>query len=569
MREDELIGTLPMQNNTGSPALAGQPPSITGANPAIQPTPDMSGAPGTAPALASAPPASGSADIGAPLSNAAPDQQAGAGANLDLIEDRGNPKEYWAKNLNELGSAKALDLMGSAANAASGKTGQQAEMNPEEHRRAGVKANQAFGVGNTREEQDNAVESVIYAPVVSLVQEEVNTGVLGNEDGVVRVAQMIAQVEGIKDEDDLKDIISDARSRVAGQGGGKEEKGPAEESGGGTLIRAEEDGAVEVTNEMDALEAASAINTRTTQLNYERDRKKKAVSKDYDGDGKPDSVFGRMKNWWKKGRDDPSTSVDESIETYKDADGNYQTREVEVTQFMGGMTRQELGMFVFQWGSQMMAHGDKGFGTAMGIAGDESMKGHQARTQLDQTNQDSAAQLKIENQIAKGRVDAATMTGEAALARASIVEADDGFYRIDLETGEMTPMQAGDKTPRPKSSSERDFRDQVAVKALMASGYEENQANLIIYAGGLSEEEARSLAEEVWIRNVDDGRPAMYEGRASEWRGLTDNEREDWQEDWKKKFIDRVSVKRRGALGGAGEVDGVTSALDKYGDKDE
>ena len=215
--KDPLIGTLPAApNQTGSPALAGQPQSITGAPPTT-PVPQSQG---QGPALAPASPGSGSANSGAPLSNAAPDQQAGAGANpknkMDLVQDRGTPTEYWSKNIKELGSMKSLDMIGKAANAASHKTGSQAKMDPEEVRRIGVKMNEALGIGNTREEQDRAVEGIVYKPMQQQLRDEVSTGVTDEDTATMRMAMTMAQVQGAESEDDLAKILAKARKRIAG-----------------------------------------------------------------------------------------------------------------------------------------------------------------------------------------------------------------------------------------------------------------------------------------------------------------------------------------------------------------
>jgi hypothetical protein len=384
-QKDPLIGALPPKKDARSPALTGQDSTVTGAGGAG----GIGQMPTSESALAPAPSPGGNAQVGgAPLSsNEAQIRQGGAGADLDLLKDRGTASEYWAGNLKTLGSAKALDLMASAANAASGRTGQQASMDPEEVRRAGVQANEAFGVGNTREQQDNAVEGLVYAPMTAQVREEVGSGVLDEDEGVLRIAQTMAQVQGPKSEDELAEIVVEARKRVTGT-------------------------PVEVTGEMDELVAGSE------QVKYETERAQKEASKDHDGDGKKDSIWSRAKTWWKKGKDDPTTSVDESKETFIGPDGKPQTRDVQVTKFMGGMTRQELGMFVFQWGSQMMANADKGFGGAMGAAGEGALAGHLERTAANQATEASAAQQKIENQLNQQKADASTTQADAAMISA-------------------------------------------------------------------------------------------------------------------------------------------------------
>lgn len=212
-QQDPLIGSLPQNNTSGSPALAGQPATIAGAGstPAV-PTPQMQGGP----ALAPAPPESGSADIGAPLPSDAPEQQAGAGANLDLVQDRGKPMDYWNKNLQTLGSKESLKLIGDAATGSSGKTGQFAEMDPEEVRRQGAKVNKMLGI-DSAEAQDKAVEELVYAPMTNLIRNEVKQGVTTEDEGVMRMVMTMAQVEGPQNEDELADIVAMARAAIGGE----------------------------------------------------------------------------------------------------------------------------------------------------------------------------------------------------------------------------------------------------------------------------------------------------------------------------------------------------------------
>lgn len=412
-KQDPLIGTLPQKNETGSPALAGQPPTITGASGAAVPTPQVR--PGSS-ALASASPGSGSASIGAPLSNEAPNQKAGAGADLDLVQNRGTPAEYWQKNIGELGSRKTLQLHADAVKAASGKTAPQSEMDPEEVRRMGVKMNEAFGVGNTREAQDNAVDQLVYKPMANQIKNEVQTGTIDEDTGVMRMAMTMANTQGADTEEELEAIVETARETVAGTGEKIEEAEPV----------AGQEGAEEPANEWERLMAAGA---NKEQIEYEKERSLR---------GKEDSVWGRMKEWWKKGKDDPNTTVDESVETYIGPDGKLATRPVQVTSFMGGMTRQELAMFVFQWGASMMVNADKGLGGAFGSASLGALDAHQGRKLASQEKEESRAQQMIENQLAQQQADAATyetMEGADGI----MYERVDGRWRAiqvkDPETG--------------------------------------------------------------------------------------------------------------------------------------
>lgn len=491
-QKDPLIGTLPPKKDARSPALTGQDSSITGVGGAG----GIGQMPTSESALAPAPPPGGNAQVGgAPLSsNEAQIRQGGAGADLDLLTDRGTSEEYWAGTLKTLGSAKALDFMASAADAASGKTGQQANMDPEEVRRSGVQANEAFGVGNTREQQDSAVENIVYQPMTAQVRAEVETGVLSEDDGVMRVAQTIAQVQGPTNEDELAEIVVEARKRVTGK-------------------------PVEVTSEMGELTAGSE------QVKYETERKRKEASKDHDGDGKKDSIWSRAKTWWKKGQDDPTTSVDESKETYIGPDGKPQTRDVEVTKFMGGMTRQELGMFVFQWGSQMMANADKGFGGAMGAAGEGAMAGHLERTAADQATKAGAAQQEIENKLNQQRADAATVT-----ANKPVVEwGKDGAFTMEIDKdGNRISVPVlgpdGKQIQESPSSANRPYATQQLQAQLEATGFFSAQEIAILISKQPGKGEVRAEGLRAWERRMAD---KLYPNgmRSTEWKELSEVEK--------------------------------------------
>lgn len=109
--------------------------------------------------------------------------------------------------------------------------------------------------------------------------------------------------------------------------------------------------------------------------------------------GRIKSMKESMVKWWKKGKNDPNE---------------------QVTGFMGGMNRQELGMFVFQWGAMMMANSAEGFGPAMGAASLGALQGHQGR----QAMETEAKQQSFDNKIAQQKADAASETAAATTTRA-------------------------------------------------------------------------------------------------------------------------------------------------------
>jgi hypothetical protein len=216
--KDPMAGALPAQKDPRSPALTGQPESVTGQG-------GMGAAlTGNIPKTQSMAPASppvGNAEVGgAPLSsNGANEQQGGAGANpmaeLDLVQDRGTPEEYWKKNIKNLGSKDSLRLLGDAAMGSSSRTGKLAQEDPEEVRRMGTRMNEAMGLGDP-EQQDAIVESMIFKPMQDSIQYEVQKGVIDEDEGVMRMAMAMANVQGAADEDELASILGEARARIKG-----------------------------------------------------------------------------------------------------------------------------------------------------------------------------------------------------------------------------------------------------------------------------------------------------------------------------------------------------------------
>lgn len=149
--EDELRKQFPQTNTTGSPALAGQPASITG-QPAQQ-----------VPTSLPASPSGGNATIPrTPVGNGANESQGGAGNSLDLVKDRGTPIEYMQNNVNNLGSDRALELaQGSARKAKRQATGVS---NPSNQAQGQAQA----GVGGSGSGVLGSQENTLINPPVEL-----------------------------------------------------------------------------------------------------------------------------------------------------------------------------------------------------------------------------------------------------------------------------------------------------------------------------------------------------------------------------------------------------------------
>lgn len=537
-RQDPLIGTLPAApNNTGSPALAGQPPPITGQGPTT-PVPRTQGAP----ALASASPPGGTAQVGgAPLSSNQPEipqggagaiSQQGAGPDLDLVKDRGTPDEFWSNMLMEMGSKNALNTLGQAAYGSSFNTGQLADADPEEARRMGARVNASMSL-NTQEQQDALVNDMIYRPMLATMVAENRQGVTDIPTTVERTAEMITQVEGAETEDELRANTERAMEMV------EEELGEDEE--------------IE------------------------------------DRDNVFQRAWGRVKEFWQRGLDDPNTPDDESQETYyvdpktgKEVEegtpgAEERTRDVQVTKFMGGMTRQELGMFVFQWGALMMANSEQGFGGAMGMASLGALEGHQQR-------QTTALASNLEER----QVAAQETTAAAAMLKAEqgtppkLTAVEDGFiyhdgdnwrYATTTETDEDGNTREVRVKP-PPSSADRPYAAQAMADQLSATGFFTEEEVALLAAGQPGRGQIADAAMDAWERRL--AKDIYPDGmRLSDWREKPEAERNRMRREFIDNYVEQymsVALSGRsqggGALTGGGGADAGRDAVDQY-DTDE
>jgi hypothetical protein len=123
--------------------------------------------------------------------------------------------DYWSGNMKQLGSKQTLQLMGDAINGSSGKTGQFAEMDPEEVRRAGNRMNEALGMGD-EETQKKVVEDAVFTPFTNLTRSEISNGTITAEDGAYRMMQMMMNVNGAETEEDIDAMLDDVYTRLFG-----------------------------------------------------------------------------------------------------------------------------------------------------------------------------------------------------------------------------------------------------------------------------------------------------------------------------------------------------------------
>jgi len=399
---------------------------------------------------ASSPGGSAITDERTPVSPGQPESQGGAGnpQDPDFLRDRGKPMEYHENNVLTIGSKMTSELINDTIKTLYGGDKFKG-MNSEDRRRAGNQANKAFFL-ESREQQDEAIEKMIYGPQANAVKKEIENGTIDSETGGVRLAEDMLQVQGAKSEAEVKAVVKDAGERL-GKG---------------------------------------------------------------DDDNWLKRVGRRVKEFWKRGKDDPDTPEDESQETYYvDKDGNEveagtagaieKKRDVQVTKFMGGMTRQQLGMFMFQWGGLMMANADKGFGGAMGMAGLGAMEGHMGREAQGALEEESQHKRALESREQE-RKESETASGT--------INTEQGVLKWNPETKKYEPMmykdpETGEETPyMPSALASRPPVDKWKIEQWQRSfpGMSEQDATLAAMSG-ITPQVARDRAEQDFSSQFKDG----------------------------------------------------------------
>lgn len=336
-------------------------------------------------------------------------------------------------------------------------------------------------------------------------------------------------------------------------------------------------GDVEVTGEIGALAGArqaemtgTPMAAGTPELAAYKDKKAydsrqmleddkiRKSEKDVDLDGKKDSLWKRFKYWggrgWNKGKDDPLTPERED-------------ETEEVTRFMGGMTRQELGMFIFQWGGLMMQNAEEGFGGAMGAASLGALEGHQQRGASAQ-----AGALE-ERQVA-----AQEMSANAALTKAKqgtvpkLEEVADGFIYHDGENWVYATNPDGSKIPPPENSANRPFAPQALQAQLEATGFFNPQEIAMLVSNQPGTGEVRSDALRAWERRMTQD---IYPNgmRLSDWRALPDSEKDKLRQQFIDSYVNEYSKAYTKSSEGSGggtppattpTVDAGKDATDQY-----
>jgi hypothetical protein len=272
----------------------------------------------------------------------------------------------------------------------------------------------------------------------------------------------------------------------------------------------------------------------------------------------------RMKKWWELGKDDPNTKERED-------------ETVEVTRFMGGMSRQELGMFVFQWGGLLMANADKGFGAAAGLAGGGAMAGHQGRAVMAEESalkQEELGMRKEELGLKGQAADSqARVAASSALGKA-YTDPDTGNYMIPewSEKEKKYIFKEGKKedgSPQkgPLDSANRPYATAQLQTQLESTGFYTPQEIAILIAKQPGPGVIRANALDSWERRMRD---KIYPDgmNSSDWRDLSEGERDKFRTKFAESYVAeymKAYDKEGGALPpiGSSDTDG-KDAVDEY-----
>ena len=102
------------------------------------------------------------------------------------------------------------------------------------------------------------------------------------------------------------------------------------------------------------------------------------------------------------------------VETGEITPSQKKKQDKQFTTLFGGMTRQELGLFLFEYGSIMMANGDKGLGGAAGMGGVGALAGLQERRRYASQAEIDAAERQRKADLEERKVKATERTVELA-----------------------------------------------------------------------------------------------------------------------------------------------------------
>jgi hypothetical protein len=182
------------------------------------------------------------------------------------------------------------------------------------------------------------------------------------------------------------------------------------------------------------------------------------------------------------------------------------------TNVFGGMTKQELGMFLFEYGAIMMANGDKGLGGAAGMAGIGSLASLQERRRYAEQAEVEATERKRKADLEERRVAVTEDRLEHDVEKAGrdapdTITTEDGVLQWNPETGQydtwVTDPETGEKV-KPSTMAGKPSTKEWEINWLVKNmGLSKEEAGRRVFSG-VDPNNVRMMAEERWARFMAD-----------------------------------------------------------------
>lgn len=206
---------------------------------------------------------------------------------------------------------------------------------------------------------------------------------------------------------------------------------------------------------------------------------------------------------------------------------------------------EEMGLFLIDFGLRAMMAGETmGDLGALGAAGSGAMGALQERRRYASEQKVAAEERTRKAGLESREVEAKERAAEGRALAESYTDPDTGNLMVpewDADQKKYVYKDTGKKGPLTKK--DRPYAQQEAVAALVAAGYDKDQASVIVYGGGVSEEEAQRIAAETWNKMLDKGRPDTV--GSSEWRQMSPDQKRQYEREWKANFISQIAVTRQ------------------------
>lgn len=207
-------------------------------------------------------------------------------------------------------------------------------------------------------------------------------------------------------------------------------------------------------------------------------------------------------------------------------------KDEQFTKFLGGMSRQEFGMFLFDWGARMMANADRGAGVAAGMASGGAMQGHLARRQQAEDREVEAAERERQAGLEERGMVAEERRALAGLGEGETINTDSGLgvLRVDEDGNYSVEILKDPETGEPLREDFASSRGYQGEKLwitdnLVAEGVPRDVAMDIATGARNASERAQLLQDQLGnLRNDITAR----DSRGRRYSEYTDQEAEQW-----------------------------------------